>query len=59
MYMWLKQEGPVSTLSDKTLKLIGQLKYLTSNISSTKMISRETMDCYWQIIDQMEIWSFW
>ena len=34
--MYFKQEGALSTLSGKPLKLVDQLTYLGSNISSTE-----------------------
>ena len=33
--MYCKQEGLISTLKDKPLKFVDQLKYLDTNISST------------------------
>ena len=35
-YMCLKQEGAISTLSDRPLKLLEKFTYLSSNISSTE-----------------------
>ena len=35
--MCFKQEGAISTLSSKTLKLFDQFMYLSSNISSTEI----------------------
>ena len=35
-FMSFKQEGAISTLSGKSLKLVDQFKYLSNNISSTE-----------------------
>ena len=34
--MYFNQEGVISSLNDKSLKLVDQLIYLSSNISSTE-----------------------
>ena len=49
-----KQKEAISTLSDKPPKLIDQFTYLSGNISST-----DSVKCYWQIINHMEIWPIW
>ena len=37
--MCFKQEGAITTLSGKTLKLVDKFIYLSNNISSTEMMS--------------------
>ena len=53
----MRQEGTISTLSGKHLKLIDQFTYRGSNISSTesdvKYTSWEGVDCDGQFVDYM------
>ena len=49
-----KHERTISAFSDKSLKLVNHFTYLGSNISST-----ESMNCYQQVVNCIEIWSLW
>ena len=52
--MCFKQEGAISTLRGKPVKLVDQFTSLSSNISSTES---DLNTLYRQVIDQMNIWS--
>ena len=41
----------------KPLKLEDQFIYLSSNISSIESDFNIRMDCYWQVVDHMKVWS--
>ena len=52
----------ISLLNVKPLKFVDQFIYLSSNISSNESnvkIGKSNVDCYWQVIEYMEIWSLW
>ena len=62
-FLCFDQEGATSPLTgNKPLKLIDQFTYLSSNISSTEggvnMLKKEGMNCYWKVVDHMDIQSF-
>ena len=58
----LNQDGVISSLNGKPLKLVDKFIYLGGDISSTKNdinIDIGRIDCYWLVIEHMEIWSHW
>ena len=58
-FMCFKQEGVISTRSSKPLKLVNQLTYLDSNISSTESVVLIYQVKVWTAIDWFSIiWKF-
>ena len=55
--MYFKKERAISTLRSRPLKLEEQFSYLDCKISSIESDVNIHMNCYWQVGDQMEIWS--
>ena len=53
--MYFKQEGAISTLSGKALKLINQFAYLGSNISSTENDVNISIVKAWTAIECLSI----
>ena len=60
-FICFKQDEVITTLNGKPLSLEDQFTYLGSNISSTEsninIRIKKGVDCYWLVIDHMEIWS--
>ena len=54
-FMSFKQDGTISTLNAKSLKLIDQFTYFGSNISSTESDVSICIGKAWTAIDCMEI----
>ena len=58
-FMCFKQEGAISTLSDKSLKLIDKFVYLSSSISSTESDVNIFLAKLWTAINRLSIiWKF-
>ena len=64
-FLCYKQKGVIFTLSGKPLKLVNQFINPSCYILSTEndvnihLMPNKGMECYWQAIDCMEIWSLW
>ena len=57
-FIWFKQNGANSTLSDKLLKTINHFTYLGSNISSTKSDDKILIRKAWTTINRLStIWK--
>ena len=57
-FMYFKQESSISILSDKYLKLVNQLKSLSSNISSIESDLAICLMKVWTAIDMLStIWK--
>ena len=58
---FLEQDGNISILNGKHLKLVNKFTYYSSNISSTKChhMHRKGIDWYCWVIGHTEIWSHW
>ena len=55
VFMCFKQNGVISTLTDKPLKLVDQFTYLSSNISSTESGVYKCIGMAWIAIDSLSI----
>ena len=62
-FMYFKQEGTISILSGKPLRLVHEFTYLGSNISSTgcnvSICIRMTWTAINDVVDHVEIWFIW
>ena len=61
-FMYFKLEGTIFTLSGKPLNAVNLFTYIGSNISSDESdftIHRESVDWYFQVFYQFQIWFFW
>ena len=54
-FIYFRLKGAISTLTGMPVKLKDQFTYLNSNISSTERDIN--IECFWQVIKHMEIWS--
>ena len=54
-FICLKQEGTISTLSGKSLKLVGPFAYVGNNISSTESDVNQFISKTWTTINKLLI----
>ena len=59
--MCFKQDGAISTLNNRPLKLVDQFRYISSKISSTERIVNIGLEMMWTALDRLLIiwkWDF-
>ena len=58
-FMCFNQDGAISSLNGQNLKFVDQFIELGNNISSPENDVKILMDCYWQVINDIDIWYLW